>query len=269
MTKLNDLLMASLRQLILGHLPYDRQDADVVRGLEAMTTSDLLIRWLNWTRRMLPSVSRQVLQSREFLANPVQKQRNDDVRALIEDIQQGADLTKYLSRSVQHGYINPANLETHRRKDLDLMLSAWGIHHLHFSQVVEPDGFVKRGGPIIFAMFRSDKAFLIDIMTHNDWARKHVIRVIVDNWPNEGLVYEVKGIQGLSAAIDDDERLKLRKVQGNTMLEIDGKVYWPAGGMTDSGVGVDTVRQADEVINCLQNFASQYEGLSGILCARP
>ena len=189
---------------------------------------------------MLPAVPRQVLQSREFLANPILKQRDADIQALIADIQKGADLTKYLSRAVQHGYVNPAGLKLHRRQNLDLLLSAWGIHHLHFSQDVESDGFVKRDGPIIFAVFRPDKAFLIDIMTHKDWAREHVIRVIVSNWPDAGLVHQVQGVQGLSRQIGDDERQKLRNAQVNTMLEIDGKVYLPAGGMTTSGVGVDT-----------------------------
>lgn len=63
---LNDNLQASLRQLVLDHLPYDRQDAEVVRELNAMTPSQLLIRWLNWTRRMVPPRPRQVFQSTEL-----------------------------------------------------------------------------------------------------------------------------------------------------------------------------------------------------------
>ncbi len=139
------------------------------------------------------------------------------------------------------------------------MLSAWGIHHLHFSQDIESDGFVKRGGSIIFAVFRPDRAFLIDVMTHQDWAREHVIRVIVDNWPNEGLVHEMRGVRGLSRPISDHERQKFRNAQINTPLEINGKVYMPAGGTTCSGVGIDAVRQADEVMIDIEAFAQRYE----------
>nr|WP_272213512.1 hypothetical protein [Marinicella sp. W31]MDC2879471.1 hypothetical protein [Marinicella sp. W31] len=177
---------------------------------------------------------------------------------MIADIQSGGDLTKYLSRAVKHGYVNGNGLKPHRRQDLDLMLSAWGVHHLHFSQYVESDGFVKRDGPIIFAVFRQDKAFLIDVMTHQDWAREHVIRVMVD-WSNEGLVHEMQGVHGLARTVNDSERQKLRSAQINTPIEIDGKVYMPAGGMTASGVGVDAVRQADRVITDLEAFALSYE----------
>lgn len=259
MSDLQSLLMASVRQFVLDNLPYDRQDGDVMRELSAMSPDELLGRWFNWVRRVVPPMPRRVLESNELQANPVLQQRRADIQALIADIQSGRDLTKYLSRAVKHGYVNGNGLKPHRRQDLDLMLSAWGVHHLHISQDVESDGFVKRDGPIIFAVFRHDKAFLIDVMTHQDWAREHVIRVMVDNWPNEGLVYQVHGVHGLSRTINDSERQQLRNAQINTLIEIDGKVYLPAGGMTASGVGEDAVRQADRVITDLEAFALRYE----------
>jgi hypothetical protein len=253
-------LMASLRQLVLDHLPYDRQDAAAVRDLHQMTPSQLLIRWLNWTRRMVPPQPRQVLLSREFLDNPILAQRKADIQAFISDIESGADLTKYLSRRVAHGYLNLNRKKTHQRADLDLMLSAWGIHHLHFSQIVDADGFVKRDGPIIFAVFRLDRAYLIDIMTHKDWTRTHVIRVLVNNWPNAGLVHEMKGTLALDRTISDDKRQQLRNAQVNSpIVEIDGKVYMPAAGMTMSGVAINNVRQADQILDALNNFSLMYE----------
>ena len=233
MGNLNDQLMASLQQLVMDNLPYDRDDRDVVRELSAMAPFDLLICWLNWTRRMLPPRPRQVLQSREFAKNPIVRQRRADIDALIENIQSGLDLTKYLSRDVKHGYVNTNRMKPHRRQDLDLMLSAWGVHHLHFSQDVETDGFVKRDGAIIFAVFRPDRAFLIDIMSHQDWAKEHVVRVMMDNWADEGLVHEIRNTRGLSRSVSDQARQTLRNGLINTALEINGSVYMPAGGMTD------------------------------------
>lgn len=259
MEGLNDQLMASVRQLVLDNLPYDRRDRNIVQTLSAMTPSDLLILWLNWTRRMLPATPRHVLQSKEFAANPIVQQHRPDIDALIEDIQSGADLTKYLSRAVKHGYTHTDQIKPHRRQHLDLMLSAWGVHHLHFSQDVEPDNFVKRSGAIIFAVFRPDQAFLIDVMSHQDWAREHVIRVMVDNWPHEDLAFEIKSVEGLSRSVDDQERQKLRNGLVNTPLEINNKVYMPTVGMTTSGVSVDTVRQADRIMERIEAFARLYE----------
>lgn len=259
MSSLQDLLMRSVRQLVLDHLPYDRHDDDVARELSAMTPSELLIRWLNWTRRMLPQAPRQVLQSNEFAANPVAQTRRADIQAFVADIQSGADLTKYLSRRVKHGYVNTSGIKPHRRKDLDLMLSAWGVHHLHFSQDVESDGFVNQKRPIIFAVFRRDRAFLIDVMNHGDWSRDHVVRVMVNNWPDEGLFYELRGIHGLSRSVTDEERKNIRNSFVNAAIEIGDKVYMPGRGLYSSGIGIDVVLQVDRAMFDLEAFALRYE----------
>lgn len=259
MSSLNDRLVASLRQLVLENLAYDRDDPDVVRALSVMTPSELLIRYLNWARRFIRPTPREVLRSNEFLANPIRQQRNADIDALNNDIRKGNDLTKYLSRRVRHGYVNSSHVEPHRRQDLDLMLNAWGIHHLHFSQELESDGFVKRGGSIIFAVFKPEKAYLIDIMNHGDWAREHVIRIIVTNWPNDGLVHLLKDILGSPRRIDDDERLELHNAQVNAPIEIDGKLYIPSIGMTLFGNSTITTWQASKILKAIKNFATLYE----------
>ena len=263
-----DHLQRSVQQLVLDHLPYDRTDTAVVAALQSMSPNDLLIRWFNWVRRLVPQAPRQVLQSREFRANPLVGERQSDIQALIADIEAGADLTKYLSRGIEHGFVDPSNVKMHLRRDLDLMLSAWGIHHLHISQKVDPDGFVERDGPIVFAVFRRDKTYLIDLMTHKDWAREHVIRVIVNNWPNDGLVHEFARVSGGGRKIGDEERLLLRKKQINAPIEIDGKVYAPPTFMSESGVSSQAIQQADQVMDALERFAEAYESDPAIVTAQ-
>ena len=253
-----DRIEQSVRQLVLDELPYDHSDPALVSTLKSMSARDLLIRWFNWVHRLVPQAPRQVLQSEEFRANPFVWERQSDIQALIADIEAGADLTKYLSRGVEHGFVEPGKVKMHRQQDLDFMLSAWDIHHLHISQKLEPDGYVERDALIVFAVFRSDKAYLIDLMTHNDWAREHVIRVIVNNWPNDSLVHEFGGMSG-GRKIGDEERLQLRKRQINTPIEIDGKLYGHPTVMTLAGVSSQAILQADEVMDTLEDFAEEYE----------
>jgi hypothetical protein len=259
MSALRDHLMASVRQLVLDHLPYDRSDPDVVAALTSMSPSGLVARWLNWTWRIPPSVPREVLKSRELSSNPLLSHHLTDIEALTGAIARGADLEKYLSKAVRHGYVNPTGMALHRRQDLDLMLNAWGVHHLHLSQEMRDDGFVRRGGIIIFAVFRKDRAYLVDLMSHGDWAREHVIRVLVGNWPDDGLVDEVRGVVGVSRSRTEEEALTLRKAGVNSFLEIDGKVYMPRGGMSLAGIGIDAIRQADNIVITLEEFADQYD----------
>lgn len=260
---LMETLDASARQLVLTHLPHDRSDAAVTSALHGMSTSDLLIKWFNWNSRLIPANPRKVHQSKEFQANKVVTARKPEIDALISEIEAGTDLTKYLSRGVKHGYIDPTGIKSHLRQDMDLMLSAWGIHHLHTSQVVESDGFVERDGYIVFAVFKHDAAYLIDLMTHKDWVNEHVLQVLVDNWPDTGLIHEVKGVVGLSRTLNDSQRLTLRKKHANTAAEINGNVYMPAAGMVASGASLHSVRQADRVCDALERFAKYYENSRG------
>jgi hypothetical protein len=162
-------LVHSVATWVLDNLPYDRNDRKVVAALKSKSGAELLVIYMNWRNRLISPEPRAVLKSSAFDANPVVKQRSGEFAEIIDDIEQGRVLTKYLSRSVRVGFAlppHPKRKQLSRRKDLDLLLNDWGIHHLHVSRVVEPDGFVKRGGPVIFAIFKPDRAYLIDVMGH-------------------------------------------------------------------------------------------------------
>lgn len=251
--------MESIRQIVLSNLPHNCSDGGTVDELSSMAPRDLLVRWFNWSNRLPTPTPRQVIQSNEFAANPILQIRRSDIQALIDDIESGADLTKYLSRAVRDGYVKANGQRPHQRRDLDLMLNAWGVHHLHFSQEVEPDGFVRRDGPIIFAVFRSDKAFMIDIMSHDDWTSDDVIRVMVSNWPEQNMVVAIGSAHNLAFRVDEHVRKTLRKKSVNDPIEIDGRYYLAAAGLSGSGVGLNAVRQADYVMKGIKAFVQYYE----------
>ncbi|MFS4436807.1 hypothetical protein ACMA5I_01200 [Paracoccaceae bacterium GXU_MW_L88] len=258
---MNDLfaqLKDSARSFVIDNLPYNRRNPALRTQLSHMSTHELLVTWNNWEWRLIAKRPREVVVSPEFRSNRVLKERARDIISVVRDIELGNDLTKYLSRGVRHGYVDVSRKKTHQRRDLDLMLNDWGVHHLHISTVVQDDGFVERSDDIIFAIFRRDHVFLIDIMTHKDWAKEHIMRVIVRNWPEMDFVRKLKGVVGLSRSISDEERLALRKVQANTPTEIDGKVYAASEGMVTSGHSLRQSLRAHDMIESYQDFAKQY-----------
>jgi hypothetical protein len=109
-----------------------------------------------------------------------------------------------------------AKKNLNKQRHLDLMLNDWGVHHLHISTQIDPDGFVNRSKqkqadePLLFAFFQQQTAYLIEIMKHGDWTRDHVLEVLATEWPDEGVIYEVKGILGGARSNTDEERAKLR-----------------------------------------------------------
>lgn len=244
-------LKESARQWVLRNLPVNPNDADTIAHLSSLDASELLALFHNWMSRLISPRPRRVFKSSAFTQNTVANARTVEIAQIISDIENGRDLTKYLSRDVKIGAQDPGQK---RRRDLDLMLNQWGVHHLHISTTIEADGFVKRDGPVIFAIFRPDKAYLIDVMNHGDWTPDHVLEVLVDEWPDVGLIHEIKGVEGLSHTVTENDRKVLRRKHVNAAFEYKGKVYMPDGMLSAAGTTYDAVREADRVVIELERF---------------
>jgi hypothetical protein len=148
-----------------------------------------------------------------------------------------------------------------RRKDLDLMLIEWHVHHLHISQQMRSDGFVERDDPLLFAVFHRADAYLLDIMTHVDFNRDHILEIMAREWPQARLLEELRAppgqkILGLAKHYGEDDRNVLRKAGVNALVEIDGKVYKPAGGMTTAGTSIRASLAADQVMRATERLES-------------
>jgi len=228
-------LTESARQWVLAKLPYDRRDAALVAYLNGLDAHGLLVVWHNWTSRLVQPQPWTVHKSQAFQQNQVTTQRAGELSLLIDDIEQGRDLTKYLSRDIARA---PAKVPgAKRRPDLDMMLNDWGVHHLHISSTVEADGFVKRDGPLLFVSFTPDAAYLIDIMTHGDWTRDHVLAVLADEWPNAGVIHKIPNLTS-NIRVTEEQRSNLRKNRYVAAFEHNGSVYMPAGGMMADGTTI-------------------------------
>jgi hypothetical protein len=245
---------------VLANLPYDRSNDKVVAALKSKNPTELLVVYLNWCSRLVPALPRQVLKSDAFEANPLASTRQPPIHQIIRDIEDGKPLNKYLSRRVRFGFdlpADPSRKQLDRRRDLDLLLNDWGIHHLHISTEVEADGFVRRNGPLIFAMFKTDRAYLIDIMDHQSWTSERAIRTILSSWPNEGLVHEMKGIHAGETAWTDKDRAQLRAAGISTSLSIDRRVYMPGSGISTDGTSPHTLWKATQILRTLKLFEEQ------------
>lgn len=243
-----------IRDHVLATLPCDaRSQAE----LEAKPPVDLLILYLNWRNRLVPSRPRRVHSSRALQTNAKAAAHRSDLDRLVNKITAGEDLTPHLSRRIKTGFESGSPGNSNRRADLDLMLAEWQVHHLHLSSVVEADGFVKRDGPLLFAAIRPDEAYLIDIFGHSDWTREAIARTLIDDWPDCGLVREIPGVLGLSHEPTDAERA-LRRANGisSPFMMRNGKAYHVGlGGLTSAGTSVIATRQAQQLFTAARAFA--------------
>src|ERR1700731_356646 len=228
-------LTDDVRQWVLANLPYDRGDAKLVTCLNGLDAHAALIVYYNWASRFVPPQPRMVHKSRAFEQNPLTAQRMNDLVRIIFDIEQGRELTRYLSRGVARASVK---LPGDHRTDIDLLLNDWGVHHLHLSSIVEADGFVKRDGPLLFISFTADDAYFIDIMKHGDWCRDHVLEVLASEWPHAGVIYEMK-TPAPSNPITEKQRANLRGNGYTAAFTFGGRTFVPRGLMMTGGTTMD------------------------------
>ena len=254
-------LLESVRRWVLRNLPHDRADPQVVAALAVKEPSELLIWYLNWRSRFPQARLRRVFKSRNFERSAAATQLQSELAQIVDDIEQGRTLRKYLSKDVEVGFKlpkKPGKKKLHRLEYLDLLLNDWGIHHLHISTALQPNGFVTRGNPLIFAAFKDDCAYLIDIGKHGDWGDDHLVRIIVETWPEAGLVHEFKGIQGSQGPpTNSSGRLKLRSSGLTRPVEIDGRSFSPSLGLTTAGTSSSGNQLAQQILIALKKFEAE------------
>ncbi|MGE0716709.1 MAG: hypothetical protein AB7P02_14815, partial [Alphaproteobacteria bacterium] len=182
-------LKAAISKWAIDTLPYDQNDADVVAEINRKDARELLITYHNWMSRHVFATPRKVHPSAAYKGNPVTTQRKADLDALIAKIEKGEELKPHLSKRVET-VLESSSKKLTRRRDLDLMLIEWDVHHLHISQQLQADGFVERDDPLLFAVFHKGEAYLLDVMTHKDFNRDHILAIMAREFPGAGLIHE-------------------------------------------------------------------------------
>lgn len=267
-----------IRQFVLSHLPYDRQDH---AELQAMAAHALLVFYFDWTRRFVTPTPRRVHRSAALDANsdataPLYKPALDHIIASLEA---GTDIGPHLSKGIMTGYESPTRLaqsapqsssasatgrsKRETRRDLDLLLNDWGIHHLHLSTQMEPGGWVTRTGPVLFVPFKPQDAYLIDIAPHGSWYDEDFIRIIVSEWPDADIVREASRIT--VPTLSTEQRKGLRDHYFVTPVVIDGRTYFPAVTLMTSGHSEENVDATDAVFRVMKPIEAQLRASPGYI----
>lgn len=226
MEDLIERLEKRLRRHALAQLPKEGGQRHELEGLELR---DLLTAYGNWRYRCPPSRPRSVHISRELGKELKAGEAPDALGPLIQKIKDGDTLKPFLSRNVDVAVDRSEGTPHHRRKDLDLLLAEWGVHHLHLSEVIESDGFAERTRDLLFVVFRPDDAYLIGIFPHGSWTKRSMAERAVRNWPEAELFLHSKYAIGLTHEWDESESAALRKAGLTQSMMIDGRVYSPQG----------------------------------------
>ncbi len=161
------------------------------------------------------------------------------VRVLREKIESGVALRPHQSESV-------LKLKFH-----DYLLNDWGIHHLHLGGAPGRFGFVTRTGPILYAMFRSNDAYLIAVDGHGRWGHQSLIRAVDASWPELLEPFTISGISGTRQRpmrSSDTVAARSAGVQPVTILDRGRALAGVGGGITTAKVAYAVVVAGDRFV---------------------
>lgn len=228
--------------------------------LDAMPLSELMIYYLNWAGRLVDRRPRRAHLSPALTENAGYLAQRQLIDTIVAEIENGADLTPRLSKRIEQRY-TPRETRKPRlnlRQDLDLLLADWRIHHLHISGDYESDGFVKRGGELLFVRFEHDDAYLIQLLDHGGWTDRTLLEICVRTWPQARLFPQSLSGLRLVQPATDQELTQYRNAGMVTPIEVDGVLYMPPG-QSLVGMPNEATENSNELMHRLHEWERAIE----------
>ena len=217
---------------------------------------DLVIAYRVWRSRFVAPVPRTVHISPELAASSKVFAHQAAFEAIRAKIEAGEDINAHLSTRIRYATEPRPGKKLKQRRDLDLLLSDWGIHHLHLSTSMKGE-FTERTGDVLFAAFTETDAYLIGIYdhpSHDNWAAQEIFATLVRNWPDAGLALELGDLRP-TQSFSDEDRKKLRDGAVNQFVEVDGKIYMPGDlGLTTAGTPMSATEGANKLAWALRDW---------------
>ena len=214
------------------------------------TDEDVLHAYCSYSYRLLENRPRAIHKADTFVCPDEVK---DGLTLLESKLEKGESVNPHLNTAIA-------------KDKLDGLLYDWGIHHLHLGTLYMDSGFVERTGPVLFAVFRPDDVYFVDIRDHKGWSDKGLLVIINRNWPELLSLYRMEGMKP-ETSFSGDDITALRKAGVNTLHELsDGNCYLSmGGGITTAGTSQEAVRTYIEIIRMLGDIEKQIRANSKYL----
>jgi len=219
----------------------DLQDfaVNVLKGFDPSyddTGKDSTGIWLDIEHKLLDPKPRTVHLSDILNAKTLPSDLNLKFESLKNKIENGEDLNSHMSRKLFKNVEAP-----------DPLLYDWGIFHLHLEQTGTKE--------LVFAWITDAAAYLIDLLDHNVWTKKHLLDTMISNWPEEFDHVCLKDVIDVEYEIDDPAQLsQLREEGRNVIHKVNGKVYCPPGiGVTAIGTPIASSLQRQKIYRWIKN----------------
>lgn len=192
---------------------------------------------LEFDRRRISAQPRKVEYSRELQQSAAFSVHGNAIQILAARATAGETLTPFQTKLL--GSFDKR----------DLLLSDWGIHHLHLGHLRPGALSCGRTSDLLFAVFEDGIAYFIDVMDHHAFSEKRLLEILDANWPEHTGRFVGQGIVGLEYEPTSEEIGELRKAGVNSLVSLrPGRVSGPpGGGVTTAGTSVRCMMEANRM----------------------
>lgn len=161
-----------LRRDLIKAIPRVPNNKASLQHMEAKHLTDLFIDYINWRSRYVGERPRTVSIEPADRADPRWSAHAAAIKAFIDKVERGDDLTPHLSIEPHtRGYAPaaraPGATPDDRWSDKDFLLNVMGFHHFHLGTATQKRGHVDRTDDLIFAEVRRDTFKVIAIFGHD------------------------------------------------------------------------------------------------------
>lgn len=224
--------MEIISEILGDYKEYCHQKLTGEFGASYQGSHDPIYLYHRYKCRIIEKRTRAVRETSELVVPVKYEVAYQEIHSAINT---GACLKKYQSRKLKKLECN------------DDMLSHWGIQHFHLGQKLEPDGFVKRTGDLLFIHFSNSEAHILGIFDHGAWCDLDLVQIMHNNWPDQLAIFKSNSN---TAPLTDAEYKTLRKKHVNANVIVsDGTEYLcPGMGVTANGAPLYAVLNSDKII---------------------
>lgn len=252
-----------------------------VRYKEKDNLQMLLVKLYTFLEKYIAPYKRTVQLSNEL---------EEKLPDLPEDVRDAlGKMAQWVCEGVNINYFQGRGLYGGGSRDYQNML--YGIVHLHLSAkkedaspAVGKDGFAKPGRYVLFACFRGNKAFFIDVAEPpkafidggdipTQWTSANLLQIMVRNWSeltdNRKIFADALcDANGNEIKLDDKAIAQLTANHINIAIGVNGVQYVPGNGITRNGTSVNALMRANRTIREADAAQKAYENYHDLLYRR-
>jgi hypothetical protein len=193
--------------------------------------------YLEFCARRIPPRPRRVLVSDVLSGSKKWSMYRLALESLSGASERGEDLSRFQTGKIESF------------KTPDLLLSDWGIHHLHLGKPRLKKASVRTSDLLFVRLTTSSELCFIDIGNHQSFGEVELLDIVERNWPETLSAHFVRQASNLQPKRNAHDREVARRAGMLTFVELSsGRVYAPpGGGITSARSSVASLRQAQSI----------------------